>query len=189
MLRARNLGAEISVDEAYSRSELLRGVVPANRYFAHETVHHCFVILKDVNFKRCTFHLEASDWFVSSATLLQVAQDYVMEQMLPALKKEARVGASLLTVRLFEDNGRETGLEGRLRTFPQVLGEQLTTKEVPSHALTLVAAFLAFKFGFSHETPMAALIGLGVVVIFGAMNGSLKYLWSKRKIKFGFEKG
>src|SRR5690348_1238953 len=120
ILRARNLGAEISVDEAYSRSELLRGVEPANRYFAHETLHHCFVILKDVNFTRSTFHLEASDRSVSTATLLQVAQEYVMEQLLPALKKEAKVGASLLTVRLFEDNGRETGLDGRLRTFRQV---------------------------------------------------------------------
>jgi hypothetical protein len=187
ILRARGLGAEIAVSTAFSWSALLRHSHPGG-LFAHETFHRCFVILKSVTYNLSTYHLEGRDNTVSAGTLLEVAQEYVMGQILPALK-DAKLKARPWAVRLFEDNGKETGLIGRLPRFKETFREQFNLNEIHSHVIVLFTAFFSLRLGMKTESVTAAIVGLSVATIYAALNGTLKYLWNRRKLSFGFPKG
>jgi len=186
-LRAANLGSEITTTAAHSRSVLYGAGGAVVSLFAHETVKSCFVILRSVNFDTSTFHLEGNGPRVSVETLLEATQDYVVSQLLPALKRSPSAIAKLQAVKLFEDNGRETGLEGRLPRLSSAFAEQLDWSEIHSHVIVLLVAFGSLALKIPGDKLKDAAIALAVTVLYAIVNGLLKYAWRRHKLKFGFK--
>jgi hypothetical protein len=186
-LRSANLGAEIKTADAHARSVLYRAAGAAVSLFAHETVRNCFVILRSVNLDTSTFHLEGNAPTVSIETLLEATQEYVVSHLLPTLRRNPSSSARLQAVKLFEDNGRETGLEGRLPGLSSAFTEQLDWSEIHSHVIVLLVAFTSLALGVPSEKLKDAEIALAVTVLYAIVNGLLKYAWRRNKLKFGFK--
>lgn len=185
-LKAQNLGQEMQLPQAYALSRIYRISPPQTSLYAHETLQRCFVILRSVNYDVSSFHLDTREGSVSIETLLEVAEEYVAEQLLPVLSGNPELKASLEAVKLFEDNGRETGLLGKLPGFMTLFLEQFERSEIHSHIIVLLSVFLLVRLGNNQESLLSAGIGLAVALIYAVLNGSLKYVWNRRKIKFGF---
>src|SRR5258708_5248586 len=114
------LGVAVPLAVAYGRSAFYRPLAPAHSVGAFETVRRCFVIVREVNSRFSTYHIEGNSPAVSVQRLLAAVQDFA--GLLPPVLRRAPAGpgyvASSLTVQLFEDNdGRETGVEGKLIHF------------------------------------------------------------------------
>ena len=187
LLRGSNLGTEIPTADAHARTTLYRGLTGIVSLFAHETVKNCFVIVRSVSYNASTFHLEGNSTKVSVETLLEAAQIYVVSHLLPALRKNSSARATLQSVSLFEDNGRETGLVGKLPGMGSLFKEQFDLSEIHSHLIVLLTAFISFRLGSKWDAVRDAEISLGIVVLYACINGLLKYLWRRHKLKFGFK--
>jgi hypothetical protein len=183
-LRAQGLGTEIPFQQAYSWSRIYGSANPKSSLYAHETLQRCFVILRSLNYDVSSFHLEGRENTVSIQTLLEVAQEYVGKQLLPALRSAPKLDASLQAIKLFEDNGRETGLIGKTSTFSSIFVGQFGWSEIHSHIIVFVSAFLLLKLGHEGESLLAAGIGLSIAVGYAILNGLLKYAWNRRRIRF-----
>jgi hypothetical protein len=108
-----SFGNTIPLDQAYARSALYRSRSPSISIFAFDLARNCFVILRKVSNVRSTFHLEGSDDTVGVDTMLDAVQEFADE--LAAIFRRSDYRVRDLTVRLFEDNGRETGMERQAR--------------------------------------------------------------------------
>jgi hypothetical protein len=189
LLRASSLGLEITTTAAHSRSAFYRAVGPVASLFAHETVNNCFVILRSKAFDVSTFHLEGNSPAVSVETLLEATQEYVVDHLLPALRRDPSASASLKVVKLFEDNGKETGWLGRLQSLSSVLAEQIHGGEIQSHLIVLLTAFAFLFFGLHGEPLKNVFIALVVAILYALVDGLLKYPSRRHKLKFGFKGG
>jgi hypothetical protein len=114
-------GNQLPLDEAYNRSAIYRVAAPRSSLCAFEVARNCFVILRKVSdIRLSTFHLEGSGPNVTVNTMLQEVQEF-SNRLLSQLGRGGNTGSSYkvrnLSVRLFEDNGRETGVEGELVTL------------------------------------------------------------------------
>jgi hypothetical protein len=186
-LRSSGLGIEISTAAAHSRSVLYSGAGSVTSLFAHETVKNCFVILRSVNFDVSTFHLEGNAPTVTVETRLEATQEYVVSQLLPALHMLPNMKGKLQAVKLFEDNGKETGLTGRLPGLWSALAEGFKLDEIHSQAIILLTSFAFLALGRQDDKVGDAAIALGVTLIYALVDGLLKYAWGRHRLKFGFK--
>ncbi len=88
------------------------------------------MIVRKVNVQQSTHHLEGNTAVVSVETLLQAAQEF-SSQLLKVLRdtlEGSAYKARTVTILLFEDNGRETGIQGELVTLSSALGRSLRGK-------------------------------------------------------------
>lgn len=116
------LGVAIPLATAYARSAVYRLVPPAHSVGAFETVNRCFVIVREVNSRFSTYHVEGNSPAVSVPSLLGAVQDF-SGLLLPVLRAAAGGAAYQgisFTVQLFEDNARETGIAGKLTTLGSI---------------------------------------------------------------------
>ncbi len=60
-----------------------------------------------------------------------------------------------MAVRLFEDNGKETGVEGRIITLGSVLKEKFQWSEIKESIAPLLTTFVLLKFGLDTDPPQA----------------------------------
>jgi len=106
-------GNDVPLATAYGRSAIYKSYPPANSLFAFETMRNCFVIVRSVNVHFSTFHLEGNTAVVPVETMLQAAQEYC--DALMVVLKTSDLKTKSLSVQLFEDNGRESGMQGQTR--------------------------------------------------------------------------
>jgi hypothetical protein len=79
------LGADIQLDDAYAMSAVYRDHRPAHSIEAFETVGNCFVIVRKVNSRLSTYHVEGNTAAVSVQALLRAVQDFA-GFLLPVLR-------------------------------------------------------------------------------------------------------
>ena len=88
--------------------------------------------------------------------------------------------SSSLAAKLFEDNGKETGLVGSRASLRSVFAERFTLKELLPSLVAFVTAALLFWLGLNDNKLLrAALYGLIVAVFFKLVEMLAAYL-SKR---------
>lgn len=150
---AANIGNTMPLDEAYQASRIYRGRAPRSSILAHETTDNCFVIVRSVNYDVSSYHLESITETVSVQTLLQVAQRYSLQIL--RILRQAELSSALMAVRLFEDNGKETGVEGRIITLGSVLKEKFQWSEIKESIAPLLTTFVLLKFGLDTDPPQA----------------------------------
>jgi hypothetical protein len=184
-LRGR-LGASIELDDAYAMSALYRRHRPAHSLDAFETLGHCFVIVRKVNSRFSTYHVEGNDAAVSVQTLLHSVQDFA-GLLLPVLNTAPATPAEKarsLTVQLFEDNGRETGMEGKLITWSSTLSERFAWSSLRSDVIAFATAALLVWLGLKKEPLKAAIYSFGFVLVLTLLESVVGYFLGRGKIKW-----
>lgn len=83
-----------------------------------------------------------------------------------------------LEVKLFEDNGKETGLEGKRATIGSVFKEKRAWQETKTPLITIVTATLLFWRGLDNKPLSAAGYSFGVVLLFTVVDTFVEY-WSR----------
>jgi hypothetical protein len=186
------LGVAIPLDVAYGRSAFYRLVSPAHSVGAFETVRRCFVIVREVNSRFSTYHLEGNSPAVSVQTLLAAVQDFA--GLLSPVLRRAPGGRdyadSSLTVQLFEDNdGRETGVEGRLTTLTSVLRERFSWTSLRSGVIAFATGGLLIWLGLNQEKVTATIYSFAIVVLFTVLESMTAYFMGRGKIKWKLRQG
>lgn len=184
-LRGR-LGASIELDDAYEMSALYGPNHPAHSLEAFETVGRCFVIVRKVNSRFSTYHVEGNDAAVSVQTLLRSVQDFA-SLLFPVLDTPPATPserARSLTVQLFEDNGRETGMEGKLTTWSSVFGERFAWASLRSDVVAFTTAILLIWLGLKQEPLKAAIYSFAFVLVFTLLESGIGYVLGHGKIKW-----
>jgi hypothetical protein len=112
------------------------------------------VILRKVsNVCFSTYHLEGGDSTVTVDTMLHAVQEFA-EQLTAVLRRfDCRVRR--LTVQLFEDNGRETGMYGRPVTLASVFKQKFAWREIAPAVTGFVTALLLISLGLGAEQKQA----------------------------------
>jgi hypothetical protein len=178
------LGKAISLESAYQSSAIYRQSPTRSSVLAFETVHNCFVILRSINYDFCTYHLEGNDPSVSLTTLFDAVQEF--SSQLRGLFHASNYHASPgLTIRLFEDNGRETSVQGKATTIRSVLGEKFAWKEVKSSAIQFVTALLLIWLGLRQEPVRSAVYSVVIVVPFYLADAMVA--WRRRRGKIDWQ--
>jgi hypothetical protein len=186
------LGTDIPLAHAYEMSALYKLAPPRHSLFAFDfTPWRCFVIVRSVNYRTSTHHVEGSGPAVSVETLFRATQEY-SESLLRALRKPpaARSAKGLtLAARLFEDNGKETGVEGKLVTLVSTFREKFQWSELRSSLVAFVTAMVLIGYGLKQESAKAALVSLMIVLAFGLSEilftyyrGRGKIIWRLRQV-------
>jgi hypothetical protein len=186
-------GNDVPILEAYRRSAIYKGLVPPlapplappppPSLFAFETVLNCFVIVRRVNVLLSTYHLEGNTSGVSAETLLQAAQEF-SSQLMIVLEDTVTCRPRTLTVQLFEDNGRETGMRGELVTMSSVFLEEFSWKELKSSVIPVVTAVLLIWLGLKQEPIKASLYSLLIALVFTLTQAGVRYWQGRGKIKW-----
>jgi hypothetical protein len=186
------LGVDILLTTAYGRSAIYRVAPPHHSVFAFETVRRCFVIVREVNSRFSTYHIEGNTPAVSVESLLASVQDFA-SLLLPVLATAPAVPsdrASSLTVQLFEDNGRETGMEGKLTTLSSVFREQFSWTSLRSAVIAFATGLLLIWRGLKPEEPLkASIYSFVIVLIFTLLESSIGYLVGRGKIRWKLRQG
>ncbi len=180
-------GNDIPIATAYGRSALYRLITPAPvSLFAFETVSNCFVIVRKVNVHSSTYHLEGNSAAVSVETMLQAAEEF--SSQLTSVLQRTSFGSpykvSSLVVQLFEDNGRETGMEGRLPRLGTLFKEELGWGQLKSSVVPFVTAQLLIWRGLKQEPVKASIYGLAIALVFILTDGVLAVRRGHGKIKW-----
>jgi len=180
-----HLGREIPVEEANKMSAIYKSNPPLSSLFAFETTSNCFVIVRRVNDRTSTYHLEGSRREVTVDTLFRAAQEY-SESLLRKLRTHAEKGyrGRSLAARLFEDNARETGVEGKLVTLASAFRKKFNLSELLPNLATLVTAWLLIHFGLKQEPRMAAVVTFVTAVIFKLSEVFLDYYRGRGTIEW-----
>jgi len=170
------LGPEILLGTAYGMSAIYSLESPTRSLFAFEAARSCFVIARKVNFRTSTYHIEGNSPAVSVETLFHAAREYSAD-LIAALREPPGnpYECRSLTVQLFEDNGRETGVEGKFVTLASVVREKFEWNELRSKVLEFVIAIILVYYGLDKESSTAAIASLGLVLAFTAMEAFLSY--------------
>jgi hypothetical protein len=155
---------DLPLAAAYGRSAIYGRVPPAHSLFAFETVQNCFVIVRKVNVRFSTYHLEGNSPAISVETMLTAAQEFAT-QLISVLDTSA-CKAKTLTVQLFEDNGRETGMEGKMITWSSVFLDKFSWKELKSSVISFVTSALLIWRGLKQEPLRASIYSLLIVIVF-----------------------
>lgn len=180
------LGADIALNTAYAMSSIYRLVPPLHSLWAFDTVRGCFVIVRKVNYRFSTYHIEGNSPAVSVETLLAAVQDFA-SLLLPALHTApatSAYGGRSLAVQLFEDNGRETGVEGNLTTLSSVLGEQFAWSSLRSSVIAFATGLLLLWLGLKQEPVKATVYSFALVVVFTLVESMIGYFLGRGKIKW-----
>jgi hypothetical protein len=185
------LGADIALTAAYGMSALYRLVPPAHSLYAFETVRGCFVIVRKVNSRFSTYHIEGNTPAVSVQTLLAAVQDFA-SLLLPVLATAPAMSshrAHSLAVQLFEDNGRETGIEGKLTTLSSVFREQFAWASLRSSVIAFATGLLLIWRGLKQEPVKATVYSFAIVLIFTLLESTIGYFMGRGKIKWKLRQG
>jgi hypothetical protein len=186
------LGVAIPLAVAYGRSAFYRLVAPPHSVGAFETVRRCFVIVREVNSRFSTYHLEGNLPTVSVQQLLAAVQDFA-SLLSPVLRRSPGgrdYANSSLTVQLFEDNdGRETGVEGRLTTLTSVLRERFSWTSLRSGVIAFTTGGLLIWLGLNQEKVTATVYSFAIVVLFTVLESTTAYFMGRGKIKWKLRQG
>jgi hypothetical protein len=178
---------DIPVATAYGRSAIYRAVAPPPvSLFAFDTVSNCFVIVRKVNVRSSTYHLEGNAPVVSVETMLQAAEEF-SGQLVSVLEKtsfRSPYRLRSLVVQLFEDNGRETGMQGRFNSFLALFKEQLGWTQIKSAFVPFVTAQLLIWRGLKQEPLKASVYSLAIALVFALADASLAGWRGHGKIKW-----
>lgn len=177
-----SFGNTIPLDQAYARSALYRSRSPSISIFAFDLARNCFVILRKVSNVRSTFHLEGSDDTVGVDTMLDAVQEFADE--LAAIFRRSDYRVRDLTVRLFEDNGRETGMEGRRATLASVFKQKFVWRETAPAVTAFVTGLLLLWLGFGTEGRPAIFVSFLVVLVFTLGDAFAGYVWDGGTIRW-----
>jgi hypothetical protein len=180
------LGDDIALAKAYGRSAIYSKNPPTRSIFAHEAVYNCFVIARKLNFRTSTYHLEGNTLTVTAKSMLMAVQEYcnALFKALATPPSTKPYKCLTLAVQLFEDNGRETGVEGRLITLRSILGKRLGWEALSSEFIKAATAIGLFYVGIEGDKVKAALFGLGVVIVFGFIETTFDYCTKSGKIEW-----
>ena len=133
---------ELQLEKAYQKSALYSIEPPSSSVCAFELVGNCFVILRKVGLVRfSTYHVEGDGRSVSVDTMLQAVQEF-SGQLLRELGRDSQFKLRNLTAQLFEDNGRETRLEGRIVTLSSMFKEKFAWRELAPAVIAFATALL-----------------------------------------------
>lgn len=180
------LGAPIALAVAYSRSGIYGRVAPAHSIGAFETVHRCFVIVREVNSRFSTYHIEGNTAAVSAQALLEAVQDFA-EPLFAVLRTAAggrAFRASALTVQLFEDNGDETGILGKFTTFGSILREKFSWASLRASVIAFATSAVLIWRGLKQEPLLAGIYSLAIVLVFTVLETIVGYIFERGKIKW-----
>lgn len=185
------LGTDIPLATAYGMSAIYGPAPPPHSLFAFEAPWSCFVIARKVNFRTSTYHIEGSSPAVSVETLFRAVQEY-SESLLRALKTPPAprgYKGQTLAGQLFEDTGKETGVEGKLVTFGSVFQKKLQWKELRSSLIAFVTAVALIHYSLRDEPLKAAGVSLAITlvftlseILFGYYRGRGKIEWNLRQV-------
>jgi hypothetical protein len=186
---------DVTVAVAYGRSAIYQRLVPPlapagappppPSLFAFETVQNCFVIVRKVNVLLSTYHLEGNTSAVPVETLLQAVQEFSGHLM--GVLEEAQAPAyraRTLTVVLFEDNGRETGMQGELITLSSVFGQEFSWKDLKSIVIPFITAGLLIWLGLKQERIKVSIYTLVIALAFTLSQVAVGYWRGHGKIKW-----
>jgi len=185
------LGADIALAAAYGMSALYRLFPPAHSLYAFETVRGCFAIVRKVNSRFSTYHIEGNSPAVSVHTLLAAVQEFA-SLLLPVLATAPATPACRaysLAVELFEDNGRETGIEGKLTTLSSVFREQFAWASLRSSVIAFATGLLLIWGGLKQEPVKATIYSFAIVLIFTLLESAIGYFLGRGKIKWKLRQG
>jgi hypothetical protein len=169
-LISRAFGNGITLPQAYGRSEVYKAQPEVSSICAFDSGSNCFVILRKVtNVRLSIFHFEGNNRNVTVTTMLEAMQDFIGELVaqlqLKTVNSAYRPGS--VSVRLFEDNAKETGLLGARADFWSGFKKGFALKEIIPSLVALVSAALLLWFGLDSKQPLrTAICSLGVVVLF-----------------------
>jgi hypothetical protein len=185
------LGAAILLAGAYARSSIYRNNPPGHSVGAFETVRRCFVIVREVNSRFSTFHIEGNIPAVTVESLLLAVQDFggVLFPVLGRVPGGSAYQGDSLTVQLFEDNGRETGIEGKLVTVSSILRERFAWASLRSSVLAFFTSLLLIWRGLKQEPLLAGVYSLAIVLVFTALESGVGYFLDRGKIKWKLRQG
>jgi len=147
------------------------------------------VIVRKVNVLLSTYHLEGNTSVITVETLLQAAQEF-SGQIIKVLQdtQESAYRPRTLTVVLFEDNGRETGMQGELITLSSVLAQEFAWKDLKSIVIPFITAGLLIWLGLKQEPLKASIYSLAIALAFtltqvvvGYWRGGGKIRWKLRQ--------
>jgi hypothetical protein len=180
------LGADIQLDDAYAMSAVYRDHRPAHSIEAFETVGNCFVIVRKVNSRFSTYHVEGNTAAVSVQALLRAVQDFAglllpVLRTVPATPSER---ARSLTVQLFEDSGKETGMEGKLTTWGAAFAERFAWTSLRSDVIAFATAALLVWLGLKKEPLKASIYSFGFVLVITLLESAISWLSGRGKIKW-----
>ncbi len=185
-LGGNRLGADIPLHTAYSMSSIYSGMPPRHSLFAHESVDNCFAIVRSVNYQTSTYHLEGNGPTVSVQTLLRAAEKYSRILLLALLEgvRAADLKGVSSTVRVFQDNGKETGMDGKLANFRNIFSEKFAWGELRSSLVSFLGTFVAVHYGLKQESLKAAGASLAIAVVFLLSEGIFKYYRNRGKLQW-----
>jgi hypothetical protein len=180
------LGVAIPLAAAYARSAVYRLVPPLHSVGAFETVNRCFVIVREVNSRFSTYHVEGNSPAVSVPSLLGVVQDFA-SLLLPVLRAAAGGAAYRgisFTVQLFEDNARETGIAGKLTTLGSVVRERFAWSSLRSSVIAFLTSGMLIWQGLKQEPWRSGIYSLGLVIVVTALECLASGFLDRGKIKW-----
>jgi len=185
------LGALILLAVAYARSSIYRVNPPGHSVGAFEAVRRCFVIVREVNSRISTFHIEGNSPAVSVESLLQAVQDFagLLFPVLGIAPGGAAYEGDSLTVQLFEDNGRETGIEGKLITVSSILRERFAWASLRSSVLAFITSLLLIWRGLKQEPLLAGIYSFAIVLVFTVLESGISYFLERGKIGWKLRQG
>ena len=154
---------------AYARSAIYKNKTPASSVCALELESDCFVIFRKVaGIRSSMFHLEGNHSQVPVTTLLQAVQKFSRE--LITQLRSSKIGRAYkpreLTVKIFEDNGKDTGVAGNQVTIVSVFREKFGWKEVAAPTITFATALVLLWIGLDSKPLAVAGYTLGGVAFF-----------------------
>jgi len=180
------LGQEIPLEAAYKMSAIYRNAPPNSSLLSFETLRNCFVIVRSVNYDSCTYHLEGNNPAVSLATMLETAGEFAGQ--LKGVFRASNYEAPDFVVRLFEDNGRETGTEGQQIKLIDVFREKFSWKELRSSVIPFLTTLLLIWLGLKQEPFRASIYSFVIVIVFAladvavtSWQGHGKINWKSRQ--------
>lgn len=180
------LGTDIPLATAYVMSAIYGPAPPPRSLFAFDVALNCFVIARKVNDQTSTHHVEGNTRAVTVETLFQAAQQY-SESLFRALRTSASGPAyrgRSLTGTLFEDNGRETGVEGKLVTLASTFRKKFQWSELRSTLLAFLTALVLIHYGLKEESPKAAAASLIIALVFTLSEVFFAYYGARGRIEW-----
>lgn len=185
------LGTDIDLAAAYETSAIYRDFPPAHSIYAFETVRGCFVIARKVNSRFSTYHIEGTSPDVSAHKLLAAVQDFagLLLSVLATAPATAAYRAHSLAVELFEDNGKETGMEGKLSTLSSVFREQFAWASLRSSVIAFATGLLLIWRGLKQEPIKATVYSFAIVLIFTLLESTIGYFLGRGKINWKLRQG
>ena len=89
-----------------------------------------------------------------------------------------------LTVQLFEDNGRETGITGTLTTLVSIVRERFAWSSLRSSIIAFLTALLLIWRGLKQEPLWSGIYSLALVLAFTAVECAVSGFLDRGKIKW-----